>query len=141
MNRCKYYIWSLLGVLPPKQSFRRGINVRICLGWGIMCCDRTAHCSGSQLFGPDVWVPSASDHWYDCLPCGEIIGLMSRDDLYCARSMYGWHLYDFWWIHSLSRYNIWHWTWMCKQMIFSTRQDHAHCLVFHPYTTASRSMV
>lgn len=116
-DRCKYYVWSLLGVLPPKQSFRRGIDVRICLGWGTMRCDSIAHCSGSELFGQDIRVQSAFDHWYDFVPCGWIIGLMSRNGLHCARSMYGWHLYDFRWIHSLSRCNIRDWTWMCKQNI------------------------
>jgi hypothetical protein len=55
-DRCQYYIWRLLGVLPSKQSFRRRIHLWICLGRRAMRSCSTAHCAWGELPGQDVWV-------------------------------------------------------------------------------------
>ena len=65
--------------------------------------------------------------------------LMGRDGLYCVRSVYGWDLYDFWGIYSLSGCHLWNMTGMCKFLLLFT--GFVDGVVLHPNPTASRSMV
>ena len=64
---------------------------------------------------------------------------MNRDGLYCIGSMYGWDLYNFWRIYSLSRCHLWDWTRMCESIRLSTAIVDG--VVLHPNPTSSRSMV
>ena len=54
--RCEHHVWSLLGLLPPEQSFRGRIHFWLCLGRGIVCCGGFAHCSWGQLASEDIWI-------------------------------------------------------------------------------------
>jgi len=64
INRCEYHIWSILGILPPEQSLRRRLNIRICLGWRIMRSHSSTHRSGGESHGSKVWLQGTFDHWY-----------------------------------------------------------------------------